>query len=269
MGGGIMNRRLVLVLVAIAIGLLATQAPLSARSNSAHDFTGRCESCHLTSPRKGQKNIFTMDIDNLCIECHEVAVKNSHPTKMVPSMKIPGYYFLDWQGRLNCATCHDPHDTKSKMMLRSQARGRGFCETCHQGGILAGGHVAASGMAHTKNWTPPTSSSFGKILDRVSLECLVCHEGSVGPAAEVTVASPTGKGLSYSGPGFSHPIGIDYGEAAARDPQLRPLDDLSKLISLYEGKVGCASCHNQFSHEGDMLVFSNRGSALCLECHIK
>lgn len=262
-----MNKYLAAAASLVVVLTIFAAGQLSARNHDAHDFSGRCESCHLTSPREGQKNIFTMDIDTLCIECHEVAVKNSHPTKMVPSMKVPDYYFLDWQGRLNCATCHNPHDDDSKMMLRSQARGRRFCETCHQGGVLVGGHVAASSVAHTKNWTPPTQSSFGQILDRVSLECLVCHEGSVGPAAEVRIGSQ--QSLSYAGPGFSHPIGIDYGKAAARDRQLRPLDDLSTLVSLYEGKVGCASCHNQFSHEGDMLVFSNRGSALCLECHIK
>ncbi len=265
-----MNKKLTLILAAVAAIILLMNGMLSARAQNAHDFSGRCETCHLTSPQKNHKNIFTMDIDTLCIECHEVAVKNSHPTKMVPSMKVPGYYFLDWQGRLNCATCHNPHEIKNATMLRSEARGRGFCETCHKGGVLQGRHVAASSMAHTKNWTPPTQNSFGQILDRVSLECLVCHEGSVGPSAEVNIGSRSDtQDLSYSGPGFSHPIGIDYGRAAARDHQLRRLDDLSPLISLYEGKVGCASCHNQFSHEGDMLVFSNRGSALCLECHIK
>ena len=261
-----MNKNLAVLITVLLLASAIAVPRIAARSGDPHDFSGRCETCHLTSPREGQKNIFAMDIDTLCIECHEVAVKNSHPTKMVPSMRVPDYYFLDWQGRLNCATCHNPH-AKSAMMLRSQARGRGFCETCHQGGVLTGGHVAASSVAHTKNWTPPSHASFGQILDRVSLECMVCHEGSVGPAADVRVGA--GPALSYVGPGFSHPIGMDYAQAAANDRQLRPLDDLSKLISLYEGKVGCASCHNQFSHEGDMLVFSNRGSALCLECHIK
>ncbi len=265
-----MNKLLAIACVVSAATLLLMSGVLSARPNEAHDFSGKCETCHLTSPSKGNKNIFTMDIDTLCIECHELAVKNSHPTKMLPSMNVPGYYYLDWQGRVNCATCHNPHDKDSKTMLRSKARGRSFCETCHQGGILQGRHVAASSVAHTKNWTPPTSGSFGQILDRVSLECLVCHEGSVGPVAEVQIGTRSAsQGLSYAGPGFSHPIGIDYAKAAARDRQLRPFDDLSTLVSLYEGKVGCGSCHNQFSHEGDMLVFSNRGSALCLECHVK
>ncbi|WP_020676271.1 cytochrome c3 family protein [Geopsychrobacter electrodiphilus] len=265
-----MNKRLAIILSLIAASSLILSGVLSARSNDGHDFSGKCETCHLTSPHKGSKNLFTMDIDTLCIECHDLALKNSHPTKMIPSMNVPEYFFLDWQGRVNCATCHDPHDKESKMMLRSDARGRSFCETCHKGGVLQGRHVAASGMAHAKNWTPPSSDSIGQILDPVSLECLVCHEGSVGPAAEVQIGSrSSGQGLSYTGPGFSHPIGVDYGQAAARNKELRRLDDLSPLISLYEGKVGCASCHNQFSHEGDMLVFSNRGSALCLECHIK
>ncbi len=264
-----MNKRHFIVFGVVSLVVLMMAGILSAKLEEAHDFTGKCETCHLTSPRTGGKNIFTKDIDTLCVECHELAVKNSHPTKMVPSMNVPGYYYLDWQGQVNCATCHDPHDKDVKTMLRSKSRGREFCETCHTGGILQGSHVAASSVAHTKSWTPPSADSFGQILDRVSLECLVCHEGSVGPAAEVRIGSVSIQGLSYTGPGFSHPIGIDYAKAAANDRELRPFNDLSSLISLYEGKVGCASCHNQFSHEGDMLVFSNRASALCLECHIK
>jgi predicted CXXCH cytochrome family protein len=44
---------------------------------------------------------------------------------------------------------------------------------------------------------------------------------------------------------------------------------LRKEVKLYEGKIGCGSCHNIYSKEKYMLVISNDSSVLCLECHLK
>jgi len=45
--------------------------------------------------------------------------------------------------------------------------------------------------------------------------------------------------------------------------------DLPRELRLYDGKIGCGTCHNAFSKEKSMLVINNRRSRLCLECHIK
>lgn len=243
-------------------------------SSSPHDFTDQCERCHLIAPQPGQKGIFVQDIDFLCKSCHQVVKGNSHPSEVVPSMKLPPGFTVDWQGRITCTTCHNPHadtdtDDDNRYMLKSAARGRAFCEACHTD-LFANPrkHIGASSIAHTKSWTPPEPQTMRDTLDQVSMDCVSCHEGSVGPLATFSIAGEQA-GLSFQGMSFSHPIGMDYARAAAENRELRPLDDLSPLISLYEGKVGCASCHNPFSHEDEMLVFSNRRSALCLECHIK
>ena len=57
-----MNKRITVTLAVIAAIVMFMTGVLSARPNEAHDFSGKCETCHLTSPRKGNKNIFTMDI---------------------------------------------------------------------------------------------------------------------------------------------------------------------------------------------------------------
>lgn len=260
------------LLLPLAVLLLFGLAMIgSAVNRNPHEFAGRCEECHLVAPQAGERGIFVQDIDFLCEGCHEVSKKNSHPSEIVPSMKLPDQFPVDWQGRITCTTCHDPHAedlSENPSMLRLRSGGKEFCTLCHQDLFQdPAKHLAASEIAHTKSWTPPGRDALGRILDEVSIGCISCHEGSVGSVTNFRVAGM--ETLSYMGPSFSHPIGMDYAEAASRNRELRPLDDLSPMVSLYEGKVGCASCHNPFSHERDMLVFSNRGSALCLECHLK
>lgn len=262
-------------LLAIALGLvlLGTLGAFSAltQGRGKHNFEGKCELCHLVAPQKGQPGIFVQDIDYLCKTCHQIVEGSSHPSEVAPSMPLPKIYTLDWQGRITCATCHRAHDEDSRgnpYMLKSALRGKDFCQSCHKDLFRdPKKHLSATRIAHTKSWTPPSKETLGQTLDQVSLDCLECHEGSVGPAASFT--TPDQHNLTFQGMSFSHPIGMDYARAAANNRELRPIDDLSPMISLYEGKVGCASCHNPYSHDNVMLVFDNKRSALCLECHLK
>jgi predicted CXXCH cytochrome family protein len=36
---------------------------------------------------------------------------------------------------------------------------------------------------------------------------------------------------------------------------------------LFDGNLGCGSCHSAYSKEPHLLVMNNRGSKLCLSCH--
>jgi len=38
-------------------------------------------------------------------------------------------------------------------------------------------------------------------------------------------------------------------------------------IRLFEGRIGCGTCHDPFSKLPKQLVMSNKGSRICLACH--
>jgi predicted CXXCH cytochrome family protein len=66
-----------------------------------------------------------------------------------------------------------------------------------------------------------------------------------------------------------HPIGVPI-------PQDRREYRSSAMVAasgipLPEGRVECVSCHDPHNQQGldDLLVKSNRRSALCLTCHLK
>lgn len=267
-----MNRQRLLLLI-IGLCFLAAGAVWVASSPSnPHDFVEQCETCHLLEPqRRGDVLIFNYDIDYLCNYCHEIPGTNSHPSQMVPSMPMPAGFPLDWQGRMTCATCHDPHLENwgvNPALLRGEGiAGRIFCALCHDELQQPGSQHRLAEIVHAKNALTPNREEINSILDRVSLECLSCHDGAVGKAMNVRIARE--ETLTYSGRSMDHPIGMNYGDAARYNDKLHPVESLSPLITLIDGKVGCSSCHNQYSHELTMLVINNKGSRLCLQCHNK
>jgi predicted CXXCH cytochrome family protein len=237
--------------------------------SNPHNFAGQCEICHLLEPlTPGEELIFRYDIDYLCNHCHEIPVKNSHPSQTIPTMSMPAGFPLDWQKRMTCATCHDPHLDdwgNNPHLLRGAVTGRSFCALCHPELQQPGSQHRIAEIVHAKNALTPSQEELSGTLDRVSLECIICHDGSVGKVIDYRVAG--GEILTYAGQSLSHPIGMNYREATQQKRRLRPVESLSPLITLIDGKVGCSSCHSQYSQERDMLTTSNRGSSLCLQCH--
>ncbi len=108
-----------------------------------------------------------------------------------------------------------------------------------------------------------------------SLICLGCHDGTV---ATSTIGSSHSM-LAGVREGFSvpkdfvwrdHPIGIPYPTGNRRE--YRPIAFVEKTrVRLPQGRIECISCHDPHHTSGldDLLVMSNRRSALCLSCHVK
>ncbi len=267
-----MNRQILLLSILGLCSLAGGALWVASSPSNPHDFAEQCETCHLLEPqRKGDVLIFNYDIDYLCNYCHEIPEGNSHPSQMVPSMAMPAGFPLDWQGRMTCATCHDPHRDDwgvNPALLRGDGvAGRVFCALCHNELEQPGSQHRIAEIVHAKNALTPSREEISSILDRVSLECINCHDGAVGKVIDVRMVGE--ETLTYAGRNMNHPIGMNYNDVAQYNDKLRPVEDLSPLITLVDGKVGCSSCHNQYSHELTMLAMNNKGSLLCLQCHNK
>ena len=228
-----------------------------------HNFDGKCDSCHLSLD--GEKMIFIRDIDFLCKDCHR---ENgfSHPSGQKPNMAIPEEFPVDWAGRMTCATCHVVHEEK-KYLLRGSKRGRLFCFSCHEGTFES--HRGIDHQAHSESTASESGSQgIGSMtsVDKVSRECMGCHDSTLGGAASTNISE-----VWSHGSGGSHPIGIDYMRALVKSKgSLVPPSRMNRSVKLFEGKVGCGSCHNIFSKENSYLtVKQGRRGKLCLSCHIK
>ncbi len=260
------------ILFSMVFVLMLTSILIWSRQEDVHDFTGRCNACHLNNPEKGGKLIFVKDIDYMCSECHDEAKGLSHPVGVKPSMKIPSEFPLDWKGEITCDTCHVAHASDSmsvRFLLRKRVFGELFCRSCHDVSI-EGMTLHKTGIETAHLGSRYTEGGRIDSIDELSIKCLNCHDASLGDDTEIYYAVGTGSYSHRKSIGVTHPIGANYYLVSRkyRGAYVKP-EDLDKRIKLFKGRVGCGSCHNPYSKEHFQLVMSNEGSKLCFACHNK
>ena len=132
-----------------------------------------------------------------------------------------------------------------------------FCSACHgfdeKGHILFENSHQGSYQVTDRNGT----------LDEYTLQCVECHDRHL--------KNPVGAGSwRHFSARLNHPVGVSYMNVSAKMPgQYNPSVTLPKEIRLFNGKIGCGTCHNIYSKERYKLSMNNVGSRLCMECHIK
>lgn len=256
--------------------LVAVERVMSLPGPSPHDGEGNCASCHLHDPDSAEDEasrvLLIRDVDILCQECHRDESGLSHPSNIQVFEKTPEEFPLDWAGRITCATCHYTHRQNrpdvTGYLIRSETMGRRFCQQCHDAlpSRGAGKHSAALDRSHLAGMNPERAGR--GLLDEGSLQCLGCHDGSIATSSSITTSTRGGGSWNHLGSaGLTHPIGVDYPPKSAKARGYRPAASLDRRIRLYNGKVGCGSCHEPYSQSKHGLVMDNTGSALCLECH--
>jgi predicted CXXCH cytochrome family protein len=86
-----------------------------------------CTTCHLDAvPQTGGE--LKKGLSALCLDCHpDRKAPAEHKVDMVPPMKVKGLPLTD--GKMTCATCHDPHRNLHGKLLRMNPRD--LCIVCH------------------------------------------------------------------------------------------------------------------------------------------
>jgi len=262
----------VIVLAAVVAGLSAATARAGTPDGATSDISG--------ASKGGGGTISDRWTGSACVGCHRPDPTFSHPVGFTPDRPLPAAFPLD-HGRFTCETCHDPADpsthagirTESGVSLRGHFVGFGLCAQCHSysPGSPTSAHASAVDRAHLR-WPddPPdrstaVSTGFGATLDRESARCLECHDGTLATDVDT---KPTGR-IGSSLLGQDHPVGVPYvsHQQRSRMERLVHVDSLDRRVRLFDGTVGCGSCHSVYSRLPRRLVMSNLGSALCLSCH--
>lgn len=233
-----------------------------------HQFhQNQCAICHETVDGTNKAIDLPPVSSDICIACHPGITANmSHPVDIVPGNRLPPELPLV-NDRLSCLTCHVVHPTSlntnapRRSLLRKPGRGAQFCTVCHL--READDHTLFE-KAH------PLSRSHTDrqlALDAYTLQCAQCHDRHLRPRR--ARAGSGRRRRSVNGPG-KHPVGVALADVAAKNPKrFNPPVFLSEQMRLYDGRIGCGTCHSAYSKEKNMLVTDNRAGGLCLQCHIK
>ncbi len=105
-------------------------------------------------------------------------------------------------------------------------------------------------------------------IDYFSTKCLVCHDEVNAKMGEVVIKdNPGNKRIRQLA--SNHPIGMTYNRYASHGKGFKSTALFNNNIKLFDGKVGCLTCHNPINPEKRHLVMSDAKSALCLTCHDK
>ncbi len=229
-------------------------------SGQRHDFNQEdCITCHIDE-KNDPANIKRAVTDS-CSGCHmNVNMAFNHPTERYPyaSTVVPDDMPL-MDGKLTCLTCHYVHPRKgivNDTFARRSIADSFYCITCHNNDKRE--HTAA-GKAHFNLNTSLMNMS----IDMMSKLCIECHNRKISE-------SKTYFGLGRCDSKVNHPVGISYTINNSRKTgEFRPETALHNNVNLYNGKMGCGTCHNIYSQFRYLLVIDNDKSRLCLECHIK
>ncbi|MHC4413767.1 MAG: cytochrome c3 family protein [Planctomycetota bacterium] len=219
-----------------------------------------------------------------CRSCHHLDRVLTHPVDVVPSMTVPRHLPLV-EGKVTCITCHDHRSQQHRRarqrhtdLLRDASGAAGLCGQCHdpQGGSRRDMHAMMLGRAHlallpaNETKAAPAGTRDVAPPDLESATCLGCHDGSVaGDAADHTGLTGAARLRALGPPTRNHPIGVAYHPPPGRDGDGAGGQDstFDGRIRLFDDRVGCGSCHSPFSDRRALLVMSNQGSRLCLNCH--
>ncbi len=231
-----------------------------------HRFSqSECEMCHVDAD-KDPGSLKAM-FNSRCVACHtDLRTAQPHPVDISPNILLPADLPLV-NGRLGCITCHyfhafsDQYKNRSGNLLRRPAKGALFCAACHHR-IDAKGHVVFENI-HRDSYR---LSAINSSLDTYTLQCVECHDSHLDRSFDSNAA---GQRSSFNRRS-NHPVGVSLVKIAARNPhKFNHPDSLPRNVRLFNGKIGCGTCHNAFSKEKSMLVMNNWRSRLCLKCHLK
>ncbi|TAL26580.1 MAG: hypothetical protein EPN94_02955 [Nitrospirae bacterium] len=107
---------------------------------AGHNFIGKvgCFECHEKLPVGKTALLLKTNIEKICMKCHHLEKRLSHPVGVVPKVIVPLDLPLDKDGMVSCVTCHDVHMSavnkltgKKTFYLRRTLKGKKFCYSCH------------------------------------------------------------------------------------------------------------------------------------------
>lgn len=290
-----MARKVTIVFAAlvllIPLGVLAEMRMQDA--TELHHFQLPCDTCHEAQSGISALELASQttagrlkgDINKLCATggCHNFDPMMSHPVGVAAPAGMPSDMPLDGGSRITCLTCHskpNPANDLARSDLGAgrrlhRPRGIEFCGQCHMkmGGKLSKqshwqfsvkAHLGSKGMAATA--FNQDVDKFTQDIDVESRMCLGCHDNLdvTIPPYEETKQEKKARWKKMS----SHPIGMDYRRMA--------LASMGKLnfpaaetgrIRLFDGRMGCGTCHSLYAKTKNNLVERWKKGVLCKRCH--
>jgi DmsE family decaheme c-type cytochrome len=161
----------------------ASEACLGCHSNgdhaqwkgSMHDARNlSCTSCHSVHTPKSEKSLLkAVGITETCVGCHTTEVSKLERHQHMPVR----------EGKLTCASCHNPHGSTSVRMLKTGNWINEACTSCHaeKRGPFLWDHAPVREACSTCH-DPHGSNNDRMLVAKLPMLCQRCHIGTRHPS---------------------------------------------------------------------------------------
>jgi DmsE family decaheme c-type cytochrome len=133
-----------------------------------------CVTCHsVHDPKSEQGQLKKATQTETCVQCHRTQVSKMHRTAHMPVR----------EGKMECATCHNPHGSQNVKMLREGNSISESCVTCHaeKRGPFLWEHAPGRESCITCH-DPHGSNNERMLVAKAPMLCQRCHVHSRHPA---------------------------------------------------------------------------------------
>lgn len=252
-----------------------------------------CGNCHEAPITKEISSVASksswktgVDINHSCTSfgCHDYDAKMNHPLDVPLPPRVMDTAASEISPTVTCLNCHLPQESDSRDTNEDQGPflqdpGNVSCASCHEklpGSIRQQSHWKFSQKAHLVSLKPASMNNevagdsdalAAGDIDMESNTCLSCHD-------EVTVTIPAmNETRQEKADRFrsmtDHPIGMNYGYILSQNKMyFNSLKGQERRIRMFDGKVGCGSCHSLYSDiPSKLTVEYEEESRLCHTCH--
>ncbi len=277
-------RPLFIGLMVLSIPLIPTGSAQASITQNPHHFLQACGNCHLLEAKADNSNTSSIgplhrDINKTCNQdgCHTLDSPLNHPVGISAGQNVPLEMPVNDKGQITCLTCHDELNWSKSNQLPAflrRAPGQEFCASCHLGSGATSkkrSHWQFTTKAHLgTDKGQPYSKDYAKLsgtIDRESLNCLSCHDNISAVIAGDNES--TSKKMRRRSNMTDHPIGMTYAIKASRNSEFKAPDTVNARIRLFNGRMGCGSCHDLYNSQKNNLALPFARGVLCRQCHIK
>ena len=174
-----------------------------------------CVDCHQHSPVSWAKKIklrtatfgrkLADDVDlktELCLNCHKMKLSSLQNSNHMPLR----------EGKMSCASCHNPHGSKSKKLIKPDSVNT-LCYSCHadKRGPFLWEHAPVRENCENCH-DPHGTNNIGMLKDKGAFLCMKCHQygGHVNQVRYNRQSASVGQGCGNCHPrihGSNHPSG--------------------------------------------------------------
>lgn len=197
---------------------------------------------------------------------HPISFDPSNAVNASPELRnpvVPDKVRYDHSGKIQCTTCHDPHnDDFGRFMVKSN-RNSGMCKTCHRPAGYAGAavHDTSAAVWNGRGRDPWPHTDFDTVTDN---SCLNCHRSHGAGAKERLLTDREEDAcLNCHDGGVGKNIGNLLNRTSAHRVKFyQGSHDPTENILTASRHVECVDCHNPHRADNSSASAPNVNGAL-------